>query len=97
MPRWSPIEDELYYVAEDTIMATRYRVVGDEIRFETPHALVKLPERHLTNHRDQSGLEVSPDGKRFLITVETGEDPSPTELHVRTNWFEELKRLTGSN
>ena len=27
-PRWSPIDDELYYVAEDTIMALGYRVVG---------------------------------------------------------------------
>ena len=78
---------------EDTIMALGYRVVGGELRAETPRALVKLPEGHSTADK----LEVSPDGKRFLLTVETGEDPSPTELHVKTNWFEELKRLTGSN
>ncbi len=63
---------------------------------ETPRALLKLSERHLTNF-DAERLEIAPDSKRFLIAVETGEDPSPTELHVRTNWFEELKRLTGSN
>jgi len=92
-PRWSPIDDELYYVAGDTIMALGYRVVGAEFRAETPRALVKLPEGHSTENK----LDVSPDGKRFLLAVETGEDPSPTELHVKTNWFEELKRLTGPN
>ncbi len=96
IPRWSPIDDELYYIAGDTIMATRYRVVAGEFRAETPRALVKLPERYSTDY-DVDRLEISPDGKRFLIAVETGEDPSPTEPHVRTNWFEELKRLTGSN
>jgi len=74
-------------------MALGYRVVGAEFRAETPRALVKLPEGHSTENK----LDVSPDGKRFLLAVETGEDPSPTELHVKTNWFEELKRLTGPN
>ena len=74
-------------------MATRYRVVAGEFRADTPRALVKLPERSSTD-LNVDRLEISPDGKRFLIAVETGEDPSPTELHVRTNWFEELKRLT---
>ena len=92
-PQWSPIVDELYYVAGDTIMSLGYRVVGGEFRAETPRALVKLPKGHATEDK----LEVSPNGKRFLLAVETGEDPSPTELHVKTNWFEELKRLTGSN
>ncbi len=74
-------------------MVLGYRVVGGEFRAETPRSLVKLPKGHSTADK----LEVSPDGKRFLLVVETGEDPSPTELHVKTNWFEELKRLTGSN
>jgi len=92
-PRWSPTNDELYYVAGDTIMALGYRVIDGAFRAETPRALLELPAGHLTNER----FEVSPDGKRFLIAVETGEDPSPTELHVKTNWFEELRRLTSSN
>jgi hypothetical protein len=28
-----------------------------------------------------------------LILVDSGQDPPPTELHVTTNWLEELKRL----
>ena len=74
-------------------MALDYRVIDGAFRAETPRALLKLPEGHLTSEM----LEVSPDGKRFLIAVDTGEDPSPTELHVRTNWFDELHRLTESN
>jgi hypothetical protein len=38
-------------------------------------------------------LEIAPDGERFMIVIQTVEDPSPTELHVTTNWLEELKRL----
>ena len=96
-PRWSPTNDELYYVAGDMIVALGYRIVGGEFHGETPRALVKLPESHSRLTRgDALGatLEVSPDGKRFLLAVETGEDPSPTELHIKTNWFQELKRLT---
>jgi len=64
--------------------------VEDELfRAETPRALMSLPERH----RADLVLELSPDGERFLILLETGEDPSPTELHVTTNWFQALKRL----
>ena len=70
-------------------MAVGYGVVGGEFRAETPRALVNLPERH----RASRVLEMSPDGERFLILLETGEDPSPTELRVTTNWFSELKRL----
>ena len=55
--------------------------VGGEFRAETPRALFNLPERH----RADWVLEMSPDGERFLILIETGEDPSPTELHVTTN------------
>ena len=88
-PVWSPVEDELYYVSGDTVMAVRYRVAQGEFRAETPRALVNLPERHRAN----GVLEMSPDGERFLILIETGEDPSPTELHVTTNWLSELKRL----
>ena len=89
-PLWSPVDDELYYVLGDEIMAVGYRVVGAEFRAGTPRALVELPEGHLTS---VWALDVSPDGKRFLLAVDTGEDPSSTELHVTTNWYEELERL----
>jgi len=89
-PRWSPVDDELYYVLGDEIMAVGYRVVGNEFHPAAPRALVELPEGHLTTGW---AFDISPDGKRFLLSVDTGEDPSPTELHVTTNWLEELRRL----
>ena len=86
---WSPTADELYYVSGNRLLAARYRIVGGEFRAETPRFLVDLPEG------DAGGefLEISPDGTRFLILVDSGEDPPPTEIHVTTNWLEELKRL----
>ena len=34
--------------------------------------------------------DISPDGERFLMVKETAEEG---QIHVVTNWFEELKRL----
>jgi len=85
-PVWSPTKDELYYVAGDTVMAVAFDIVGGEFRAESPRALVDLPAGH-------KELEIAPDGERFMIVIQTGEDPSPTELHVTINWLEELKRL----
>lgn len=85
-PIWSPVEDELYYVSGGTVMAVRYNV-GGEFRAASPRALVELPE----NHRADRIFEISPDGERFLVLVDSGEDPPPTELHVTTNWINEMK------
>ncbi|HSF18122.1 MAG TPA: protein kinase [Vicinamibacteria bacterium] len=87
-PAWSPTRDELYYVSGDTVMAVAYRVVGGEFRPDAPRILVKLPERASVD----GTFELSPDGERFLLLVETGEDPSPTELHVTANWTRTLGR-----
>lgn len=86
---WSPTADELYYVSGNRLLAARYRIVGGEFRAETPRFLVDLPEEEAGGEF----LEISPDGTRFLILVDSGEDPPPTEIHVTTNWLEELKRL----
>lgn len=42
-----------------------------------------------------SGLsyDVVPDGRRFLVLQPEYDDSQIRELHVVTNWFEELKRL----
>ena len=83
---WSPTKDELYYVAGDTVMAVAFDIVAGEFQAEPSRTLVDLPAGH-------NELEIAPDGERFMIIIQTGEDPSPTELHVTTNWFEELKHL----
>jgi hypothetical protein len=74
-------------------MVVSYKLDGEKLRAGSPRPLVDMPPQHLTSR----GYDISPDGKRFLIMIETGEDPSPTEIHITLNWFEELKRLTGAN
>lgn len=56
-------------------------------------AIKVLPEelRRDDNHRAHRIFEISPDGERFLVLVNSGEDPTPTELHVTTNWVAELE------
>jgi hypothetical protein len=36
--------------------------------------------------------DVSPDGQRFLMVREGGDEPPPSQINVVLNWFEELKR-----
>jgi serine/threonine-protein kinase len=91
MPVWSPTKDELYYMSGKRVMAFPYRVDGGEFRAEAPRHLVDLPESYAFWAYDS--FEISPDGTRLLIRVDSGQDPPPTEIHVTTNWFEELKRL----
>jgi hypothetical protein len=35
---------------------------------------------------------VSPDGQRFLMLKDVGQEQSPAQINVVLNWFEELKR-----
>ena len=41
--------------------------------------------------------DISPDGKRFLMVKEGGDETSATEFILVQNWFEELKRLVPTN
>ena len=100
-PLWSPTASELFYVLGDTLMVVSYRLDGGKLLAESPRPLVDMPRQHLTSIETVGqgvvGYDISPDGERFLIMIDTGEDPSPTEIRITLNWFEELKRLTGAN
>ncbi len=97
-PLWSPTANELYYVRGDTLMVVTYELDEEKLRAGSPSPLVDLPPQHVRSSGvTSSGYDISPDGERFLIMIDTGEDPSPTEIHITLNWFEELERLTGEN
>ena len=38
-----------------------------------------------------SAFDISPDGQRLLMIKEDATTEPPPEIHVVTNWFEELK------
>ena len=79
-------------------MVVTYELDEEKLRAGSPSPLVDLPPQHVRSSGvTSSGYDISPDGERFLIMIDTGEDPSPTEIHITLNWFEELERLTGEN
>jgi serine/threonine protein kinase len=91
-PMWSPKGDELFYRSGDN--KWMFVSISTEPEFEhgTPQVLFEGP------YSNVSGLsyDVTPDGQRFMVLKPQYDDSQVRELHVITNWFEELKRLAPS-
>lgn len=87
-PIWSRSGDELFYRNKNKWMVVsistepEFVAGAPQVLFEGPYGQV-------------GGLsyDVSPDGQRFLVLKPQFDDSQVRELHVVTNWFEELKRL----
>ncbi len=93
-PIWSPKGDELYYRNGDKWMVVAI-VTEPEFSAGTPQVLFEGPYLNVPG----LSYDVSPDGQRFLVLQPQYDDSQVRELHVVTNWFDELKRLapTGKN
>lgn len=87
-PVFSRTSDDLYYLSGNEVMVVSYSTTGGAFRPAAPRHLVDLPRGHMAIRV----FDVAPDG-RFLLLIDSGEDPPSTELHVTTNWFEELRAL----
>ena len=61
-------------------------------RSSLPIPRVNLPEFSLRIARSRS-YDITPDGKQFIIVTPArpGDKPSPPQINVAVNWFEELK------
>ncbi len=87
-PIWSARGDELFYRSRNKWMVVpistepEFAAGKPQLLFEGPYCNV-------------SGLsyDVGPDGQRFLVLQPQYDDSQVRELHLVTNWFEELKRL----
>ena len=90
-PIWSPNGDELFYRNRDKWMVVS---ISTQPEFAAGTLQVVFEGPYL----DVSGLsyDVAPDGQRFLVLQPEYDDSQVRELHVVTNWFEELKRLVPS-
>jgi serine/threonine-protein kinase len=90
-PLWAPNGRELFYRDGDKMMAVSIET-DPELRVGSPEVLFE--ERFAITHRADAprNYDVSRDGQRFLM-VQTVDEPTPTQLNVVLNWFEELKRL----
>jgi Tol biopolymer transport system component len=90
-PIWSANGDELFYRNRDKWMVVSIST-QPEFAAGTPKVVFEGP------YVNVSGLsyDVAPDGKRFLVLQPQYDDSQVRELHVVTNWFEELKQLAPS-
>jgi hypothetical protein len=43
------------------------------------------------NHRGPRGYDISPDGKYFVVKLDSDKS-SPQQINITLNWFEELKQ-----
>ncbi len=79
-PRWEPTHGrELYYQNGDKLMAVSIRT--------SPTFAAGAPRVLFTGPYEESGYDVSKDG-RFIMSEHL---PSPTDIVLIQNWFEELK------
>ena len=85
-PAWSRDGRELFYIGADgKLMAVDVKTGP---RFE--HGLPKpLFDAHVAKSRS---FDISPDGKRFLMMIQQGDEAGSTSLLVVLNWFAGVKR-----
>ena len=72
-------------------MVVRYASDGVAFDVGAPNVLFELPPQPFSD--DPVPWDIAPDGERFLV-LESSEGSAPRdEIHITTNWFDELNRL----
>jgi len=88
-PRWSPTEDEVYYVEGDnSLMAVPVSARG-ELTVGTPAELFQ--HAGLTPGDPYPPYDVSADGQRFLIPEPVSQETARPTIRVVENWFSEFR------
>ena len=89
-PAWAPSGAELFYRNDRKMMAVDI-VTEPELTPANPRLLFEG-----SYHQGSSygrNYDVMPDGQRFIMVKTAAPETAPTQVHVVTNWFDELKRL----
>jgi len=91
-PIWSSSGDELFYRNRNKWMVVPIST-EPEFTAGTPRVVFEGP------YINVGGLsyDVAPDGQRFLVLLPQYDDSQVRELHVVSNWFEELRQLAPSS
>jgi len=84
-PRWSPDGRFIYCWREDRLLRVPVSTAG-RVSPSAPEELFRVPNLR--------GYSVAPDGKSFYVVVEPPDSGIVRELHLVTNWFTELDRLS---
>ena len=89
-PVWSPTGRELFYMNGTTMMVVPIETKGGRLAAGTPEVLFTGPFE-----TGSPQFDLSPDGTYFVM-VEADPDARPTQIHLVTNWVDELKRITAA-
>jgi len=90
-PIWSPDGKGLFYRKRNIWMFVSIST-EPEFKAGTPQVVFEGPYGNVSG----MSYDVAPDGQRFLVLQPQYDDSQVRELHIVTNWFEELKRLVPS-
>jgi serine/threonine-protein kinase len=88
-PLWSPGGDEIYWIAEGQMFAISVEVQGSGLTLGRPHKLFDIPPGR-RGDTDFLAHDLSPDGKRFLMTRVAHPELSRRRLDVILNWSEQI-------
>ncbi len=89
-PHWSSESGELFYWQGTTLMVTRVST-DDVFIWDPAEQLFDAPDTWVP----YVDYEVMPDGQHIILGVKNP-DVVMTEIHVVTNWLEELRQRTGN-
>jgi Tol biopolymer transport system component len=98
-PRWSPAGNELYFIADDALMAAGVETVeaGNRFRAGTPEVVLEDPrivDESVGLTPASPTYTTTSDGSRLLILSPGSANASSTvRLNVVQNWYEELREL----
>ena len=89
-PRWSPKGDELFYRAENRLMAVS---ISTRTIFEngTPQPL--FDGVYKSGTENGRSFDVDPKGGRFLMIRPADTSQGPATVRVVLNWLDELRRI----
>jgi len=91
VPRWSAAGDEIFYWTPGKALVARTVSTEGRLTWQEPRVLFEAPDVE-----EGPTYTVSPDGQSFQI-VAVNKDSLAREIHVATNWLEELRRQAPSN
>jgi eukaryotic-like serine/threonine-protein kinase len=92
-PYWPPRSRELFYRTGDAVMAVEI-ATSPTLTVGKPRLLFEKPYE-----RSQAfwpNYTATADGQRFVMIKRIDRGETPAQINVVVNWFEELRRATGS-
>jgi len=87
-PKWRRDGRELFFLADNTMMATEVDGTGPSFRVAVARPLFQVNRRTASYLGFGTGavFDVTPDGQRFLVNVLTNDQPIQPPITVITNW-----------